>query len=276
MGLQLFSVRNELKKDYIGTLEKIASIGYKNLEMAILGADEGLKGNMRASALKRELDRLGMKVVSTHASPLNKILDEVIDYNLELGSEGIAYDMKFFKNKDEVHAFCDVLNEYGERCKAHGLDFYYHNHFMEFQQFGDQLAYDILIENTEKDLVKFEFDSYWAMRGGVDPLSYIKKLGDRCDRLHQKDFPHGAESVNAVKGFGDSEINFDRFMNYSKVDYFTEIGEGIMDIPSIIKTAREVGSAKYIFVEQDYSSMNELESAEVNFKNLSSLLEHGE
>ncbi|MFD0711409.1 sugar phosphate isomerase/epimerase family protein [Paenibacillus sp. GCM10027626] len=269
LGLQLYSVRDELQKDYWGTLEKLAAIGYKNLEIANHNADAGLEPD--ASELRKRLDKLGMRVVSSHISPLDRH-EEIIAYNRELGSTAVACSIAFFKNKRDVLDFCQQLNRYGEVYKKGGLNFYFHNHFQEFQKFDGQYILDIILENTDKDLVKIEFDTYWAVRGGVDPIAYLQQLGDRCDLVHQKDLPASAQPVNLFEVVGEEEITFERFVTLPVPEHFAEVGEGVLDIPAIIRTVREIGAAKYIFVEQDLTSRNQLESVEISFNNITRLL----
>ncbi|RKP51515.1 sugar phosphate isomerase/epimerase [Cohnella endophytica] len=268
-GLQLYSVRDELQKDYWGTLEKLAAIGYRHLEIANHNADSGLEPN--ATELRKRLDALGMKVVSSHIHPLDRY-EEIIAYNKELGSTAIGLGIAFFKNKREVLECCELLNRHGEAYKKGGLDFYYHNHFQEFQKFDGEYVLDIILNNTDKDLVKIEFDTYWAVRGGVDPIAYLKKLGDRCDLVHQKDLPATAIPANLLEVTGeDADITFERFLELQQADQFSEVGEGTLDIAGIIRTVREIGAAKYIFVEQDLTSRNQLESVEISYRNISKL-----
>ncbi|MFD0697539.1 sugar phosphate isomerase/epimerase family protein [Paenibacillus sp. GCM10027628] len=270
-GLQLYSVRDELQKDYWGTLEKLAAIGYKNLEIAIHNADEGLEPN--ATEFRKRLDALGMKVVSSHIGPLDRY-EEIIAYNQELGCTSIALGIAFFKNKQEVLDCCQLLNRHGEAYKKGGIDFYYHNHYQEFQKFDDRYAMDIILENTDKDLVKMELDTYWAIRGGVDPIAYLQKLGDRCDLVHQKDLPAAVKQVNLVEAAGDNaEITFESFIESLGVGDFAEVGEGTLDIAGIINTVRQIGAAKYIFVEQDLTSRNQMESVEISYRNISKFFE---
>ncbi len=275
MGLQLFSVRDELAKDYFSTLKKVADIGYKNLEFFIHDADNEMKiEGLEAKDLKNKLDELGLNAVSMHVSPLNdEVLDEAIAYNLELGSRAIGCSIAFFNKKQDVLEFSEKLNEYGRKCKDKGIDFYYHNHFQEFQKFDGKYVLDIILENTDENLVKLEFDTYWALRGGVNPVEYLKKVGSRCDIIHQKDMPTTTNPINAFEKIGENaEIDFDSFLPFSKAEYFTEIGEGIMDIEEIVKTARELGFAEYILVEQDLTTRNQLESVEISYNNLTKLL----
>ncbi|MBS4219073.1 sugar phosphate isomerase/epimerase [Bacillus sp. FJAT-49711] len=275
LGLQLYSVRDELEKDYLGTLERLAEIGYKNLEVAIHNADEGLKvGGMNAAEVKKQLDRLGMRVVSSHIGPLDKVdWDEVADFSHTLGSEAVGCSIAFFTNYQEILDFSAELNKYGEECRKRDLQFYFHNHFQEFQKFNGKYAMDIVLENTDKDLVKMEFDTYWAVRGGVDPVEYLRQLGDRCGLIHQKDLPATVEKSNLFDVIGeDAEITFESFVKIPKPEEFTEIGEGVLDIASIIREAKKIGAAKYIFVEQDLTPRNQLDSVEISYKNITELL----
>jgi sugar phosphate isomerase/epimerase len=132
---------------------------------------------------------------------------------------------------------------------------------------------DFMLENTDRDLVMFEFDTYWAIRGGQDPIAWIRKFGKRCDLLHQKDLPAAVRPVNL---FDLSIQNQDmKLMDMFKTispEQFTEIGAGIIDIPEIIEAGRTHGNARYIIVEQDMTSKTELDSITISYKNLIRLL----
>ncbi|MBO1514114.1 sugar phosphate isomerase/epimerase family protein [Metabacillus bambusae] len=269
LGLQLFSVRDELQKDYVGTLESISEIGYRNIELAFHDVENDiLVSGMNPSELKQHLDRLNLKIVSTHAFPLEKAnWDELIHFNLEIGSRAIVCPIAFFKTKEDVLRQATALNQYAERCKKSGLDFYYHNHFHEFQKFDGVSAFDLILEHTDPSLVKIEFDTYWALRGGVNPIDYLKKLGGRCDLIHQKDLPVDVEPINIFESMDDEIVTMEKFMDFSKPDYFTELGEGKMEIKQIIQQANDIGKAKYFFVEQDWTTKEQLESIAISFKN---------
>lgn len=276
MGLQLFSVKNTLNQDFVGTLEKIAEIGFKHLEMVIRKTDEGLSlgGNITPAEVKNQLDRLGMSAVSCHTRVNEETEWEgIIEANHIIGSKAIGCSIAFFSNKDDVLRFSESFNHYGELCKKNGLDLYYHNHFQEFQVFEGQTVMDIMLEHTEKDLVKFEFDSYWAVRGGVDPVEWMHKLGDRCEMLHQKDLPASVKPVSWFDVFGaNSNITIEELYKTQDPAHFTEVGEGTLNISSIIHAARSIGSAKYIFVEQDVTAKDELEGITISYRNLERLL----
>ncbi|OGO80136.1 MAG: hypothetical protein A2Y21_06555 [Clostridiales bacterium GWC2_40_7] len=277
IGLQIFSVKKEMSIDFWGTLEKIAGIGYKNIEFAnhFAATDYGCGHNIDAEKLKGYMDRLGLKTIGMHISPLDKTdLDKVIDYNKIIGNKSLVCIIGYFTSKDEVLDFSKWLNRIGEKCRKNGMDLIYHNHYQEFQKFDKKRALDIIIENTDKDFVKFELDTYWAIRGGADPTEYLRKLGSRCELIHIKGLPSSVEPVNIFEIIGeDARIDgVTKPVEISKPEYFTEIGEGVIDIKSIIGEAQKIGVAKYLIVEQDRSLRNELESIEISYKTLSKVL----
>src|SRR3954447_26495491 len=165
IGLQLFSVKQALARDYVGTLERVAAIGYRNLELVMRMSDDGLSlgGEITPTELRRQIDRLGLRAVSSHARVDEQTdWDRIIAANHELGSSAIGCSIAFFADADDVLAFCELFNRAGERCRRDGLQLYYHNHFQEFQVFAGRRVMDLLLGRTDRDLVKFEFDTYWA------------------------------------------------------------------------------------------------------------------
>lgn len=241
IAVQMYTLRDETAKDFKGTLEKVASIGYKGVEFAGYGG-------LSASQLKAELDRLGLKVAGDHVGMdlLKNHLEETIEYNLEIGNQYIICPWTKYETKDEYLALAEFLNQAGEKCKARGLEFGYHNHAHEFQLFDGEHALDLLFKNTDPELVKMELDTYWVQYAGIEPVGYLKKYAGRCVLVHQKD-------MEAGEGKG-----------------FTEVGNGIMDIKAIFAASEEIG-ARWFIVEQDKCSRPSLESVAISFNNLKKL-----
>ncbi len=276
IGLQLYSVRNELQKDYAGTLERVASIGYRNLELLTTVTGDGLVfGNdLQPAVHKRLLDRLGLKAIGCHV-----MIQEGMDWEkvsascLETGAEALVIPFALFNDRQGILDFCRTLNHAGELSRKQAVQLYYHNHFQEFQEFDGCMVMDLLLENLDSELVKIEFDLYWAVRGGQDPLAWIRKLGGRCDLLHQKDLPPGVKPVNLFDLFQQNPAltMWDALATINAAQ-FAEIGSGVMNIADILQAGRTYGHARYVIVEQDMTSLDELESVTISFKNLSRLL----
>jgi sugar phosphate isomerase/epimerase len=276
IGLQLFSVKNALKQDFVGTLEKVAEIGFQNVEMVMSKTNEGLSlgGAITPVETKKQLDRLGLRVVGCHTRVNDETdWDAIIEACHVIGCKALGNSIAFFANKDDVLRFCESFNRYAELCKKNGLNLYYHNHFQEFQVFEGQVVMDLLLEHTDKDLVTFELDTYWATRGGVDPIAWLYKLGDRCTMIHQKDLPAAVQPVNLFDVYGaDSTITIDDLLKTQDPANFTEIGAGILDLAGTIRAARTIGSAQYILVEQDVAARGEVEGIAISYRNLDSQL----
>jgi len=278
-GLQLYSVRDELSKDFRGTVAKVAEIGYRNVELFFHDDTNvsGTVGGLKPAELKQAFDHYGLKGVSAHIT-LGFLEEEkaelIIAYAKEVGFTSLAIAIAFFADKQEVLNLCADLNRAGKLFKQHGLQLYYHNHFEEFQTFEGQYVMDIILEHTDAELVKVEFDTYWAMRGGVDPIAYLQKLGDRCDMLHQKDLPASVQPVNLFDIIGcDTRIDMDLMVKLHKIEYFTEAGQGVMDIPAIVKAFSSNPQARYLFIEQDWTTRNQLESVEISYNYISQLIQ---
>lgn len=276
IGLQLFSVRKTMEKDFLGTLKKVAEIGYKHIEFAIFPYNDGtFEPELPAKELKAQLEDIGLYVVNTMvAFHENLDWDRVIDYCSELGSMGFCSPIFFYKNKDDVLYRADWLNKMGEKSKRNGLEFYFHNHFMEFQKFDGQYVYDLLIQNTEPENVFFELDTFWSQRGGMDPVELMDKLGDRLRLIHQKDIGKKANPVNLFEVIPEgTNITYDVFYPIGSVVVdFVEVGTGIMDIKSIVRKAQSMDSVKYMIIEQDQTVLKELESVKIGFDELSKLM----
>jgi len=276
IGLQLWSIRNSLQKDYVGTLEQIAETGYKNIELITTVTPDGLVFGeaMRAPELRKHLDRFGLRAVSSHFVPNAEMNLEKIIADLQvLGVDSLGCAIAFFSSQADVVEFNKNFNQYAETCKKGGVQLYYHNHFHEFQVFGEHSAYEMMIDQMDKDLVMFEFDTYWATRGGQDPIYWMKKLGKRCDLLHQKDLPAAAAQANLFQRFGyDTNINIDIFWGLQDPNEYIEVGEGVLNLPGIFEAFRKYNGARYVFIEQDMTKRTEQESIKVSLANLTRLL----
>lgn len=269
VGLQLYSVRNALAQNPYKTLEEIAKIGYKYIEAANHHADsdDGVGFGLSAKEMKKVLDDNQMKIVGCHINPLNvDRMPAILEYHQELGNKQVGCDIEFFPymDMDYLKRRCEFFNEIGRKCKEYGLRYYYHNHYQEFQKFGESTVYDIIMANTDPEYVFVEMDIYWIMRGGYDPIDYINKYKDRIILIHQKDFPANApQPLVMYEGVirPDGNITRDVFGATKYPACFTEVGTGILPIQKIIHTLETVPGLEYLLLEQDFTSKcSELES----------------
>ncbi|RUT35748.1 sugar phosphate isomerase/epimerase [Paenibacillus zeisoli] len=242
IAVQPYTVREQLAQDYVGTLERIAEIGYRGIELG--RPPEG----MAISEQKAHLDRIGLKVIGTHTGfdSFDFDPDAIADYLDEVSGGRFAAISLRFDSREDVIAKAAKLNKIGERFRSRDVQFLYHNHDWEFQQFEGESVLDILLRETDSELVKLELDTYWAKRGGEDPAAYLRKLQNRCPLLHIKDVEDGEEG------------------------FFAEIGEGILDFKEIAQAAEQVGT-QWLVVEQDQSRRDPLESLKISYSNLKTM-----
>lgn len=238
IALQLYSIYEEMDKDFKGTLEKVAKIGFQGVELAGYGG-------LTSTELKTILDRLDLRPCGSHVSldEITENIDEVIRYNIEIGNEYIIIPYAVLESKEDFEELAEKLNVFYEKFKDAGLRVGYHNHQHEFIEFNGQYGLDLILNNTKKEIIS-ELDVYWVQYAGISPVEYIKKHSDRIDILHIKDM----EVFNGEKRS-------------------TEIGNGIIDVPTIIEVAKEIG-VKWIVIEQEFFTKPCLESIKQGFEYL--------
>jgi len=270
VGIQLYSVRNRMASDPVGTIREVVNRGYRNIEAANHNAenDSGVGFGVTSQDLKQMLDELGASIISAHVMPLNESnIDRVLEYHSFIGTKYIAVPIAFFRGRDDALRMAETLNRMGERCHSAGIQLLYHNHYHEFQRFDGEGILHTIATNSDPSLVQFEIDTYWTMRAGKDPIELLRMLGTRVRLIHQKDYTKGYEAeidlLRSAQEAGDY-IDMKRFERDLKNETFTEVGTGIMDIQSIIDIGNTICGAEYIILEQDYSLLDELESVSVS------------
>jgi sugar phosphate isomerase/epimerase len=239
IAVQPYTIREAMSKDYAGALEQVAEIGFKGIELGC--PPEG----MTVSRQKALLDRLGLKVVGTHAGfdTLDFNPDAIADYLEEVdGGKFVAISLRF-ESRQAVLDKAKKMNEIGEKFRRRGVTFLYHNHDWEFVKYDGEYALDILLRETDPELVKTEPDTYWIKKGGEDPAAYLSKLKNRAPMLHIKDMEAG-----------DGQ-------------FFAEIGTGIIDFQAVAKAAEEIG-VQWMVVEQDQTRRDPFESLRISYDNL--------
>jgi len=201
IGLQMYSLRDDLNKDVKGTIEKLGKIGYVDMEAASF--DKGKFYGMEPEAFKALLEANGMKLVSSHTGAnytgdkaswdaAMTWWDMAIDAHKRAGCTYIVKPSMGeypFTNLEALKKTCEYFNAIGEKCNAKGIRFGYHNHNQEFKKISDsdELIYDYMLKNTDPKKVTFEMDVYWVFKGGKSAVDYFNKYPKRFELLHIKD-----------------------------------------------------------------------------------------
>ena len=253
VGLQLYTVRDQLDKDVAGTIQQVAKIGYKDVEIY------SLYGKSPAEFLKILNDN-GITPSSGHY-----LLPDVKTKWDQRVEEAQALGLKYMVNAilepedrksfDDYKRLADVFNKAGEKTRAAGIQFCYHNHNFEFKRYGNTTAYEYLLNTVDPKLVKFEMDCFWVTHAGHDPVFYFKKYPGRFPLLHIKDMKD--------KPTPSHELD-------AKMGLFAPVGQGTIDWKRIFVGARQGGMQHY-YVEQDYCEQPPLEAIKISYDYLSKL-----
>jgi sugar phosphate isomerase/epimerase len=245
IGIQLYSVRQEMQRDMPGTLARLAAIGYRDVEFA------GYFGRTPA-AVRQLLDQNGLRAPSAHIQyeTVRDSFDRIADEAAAIGHTFITVPFlgdEMRKSAASWRTVARELNRAGERAKPRGLRVAYHNHDFEFTRVDGIVPFDLLIAETDPALVSFEMDVYWTVKAGADPLAYIRQHPTRFTMLHLKD--SAGPPAHAQ----------------------TDVGAGTIDFAAILRLdAAQQGTVKHVFVEHDQPA-DPMAFAKNSFDHLSKL-----
>jgi sugar phosphate isomerase/epimerase len=245
IGIQLYSVRDEVKNGLPAVFAKLAAMGYQNIEMYGYNNGSYFGNNMKAVA--DLLKQHALTSTSAHvgiADFLYKGNDDVwkkaVDDAAVIGNEYLVVpylDGEYRKTADDYKKIAARLNTAAEICKSNGLKFAYHNHAFEFDKMGDTTGYDILLNETDAKMVKMELDLYWVKNAGHDPIAMFNANPGRFVMWHVKD------------------------MDKNNKDKQTEVGNGSIDYKAIFKMQKKSG-LEHFFVEQENYEISPYDSVE--------------
>lgn len=245
LGLQLYSLRETIGDDVKATINKVAGVGFKEVETYGYSSENGFWG-LSVSEFKNLLSDNGLNSPSGHYG-----LDEYL--SKEGSKSDFAYTLdvahgldqkyviiphisdKLRTSLDDYKRMADKLNEAGEMCKDAGLKLAYHNHAFEFKDYNGENGYEVFLNNTDKNLVVFEMDIYWIVRAGKDPVTLFEQNPGRFPLWHVKDMSKSNNELN------------------------TEIGSGTIDFKKIFDMAKEAGG-KHFIIEQENFEMDPYKS----------------
>jgi sugar phosphate isomerase/epimerase len=251
IGVQLWSVRDDMNKDAKGTLEKVAKMGYKQVEG--FGYADGKFFGVPTDEYAKLLADNGLKMPSAHLGMTNK------DYTNGAMSDAFKKGVEDAKKVGQKYVICpymvdedrtkgklmaEMFNKAGEHCKAMGMKFGYHNHDFEFKEYDGVQMYKTLLDNTDKGLVTFEMDLYWVKYAKQNPIEWFKKYQGRFTHFHVKDH--------------------DPVKNVS-----VEVGEGDINFQEIFNS--KLSGAKYFIVELEAYKRTPMEGVEISLNNLKKL-----
>jgi len=270
-GVQLWSVREELKSNLEGTLRQLAKIGYREAEL--------IENPKAPREFRKKVEAAGLRCVSGHfelqdlkdAATMAAAQDLGLAYMVLVfpalpSLEGQSVDANFQQfvplyekiSLSDYKWNADQLNQCAENLKRHGIRTGYHNHAIDFKNFGGTTGFDTLIQNTDPNLVCFEMDCGHVIHAGYDPIAYLNKYPTRIELLHIKDLVPGYH-VSTTLDTEDKDTN-------------AEIGAGSIDWKKLFETVARYRQVRHYFVEHEGKMAHPpLEALQISYNYLQKL-----
>jgi sugar phosphate isomerase/epimerase len=241
-GIQLWSVRDDLAKDPKGVLSQLASYGYKQIES--FEGSTGMFWGMTNKEFKAHMDKVGSKIISSHCD-ITKDFEKKAAEAAEIGMKYLICPWKGpQKDIDAFKKFAEEFNQKGEICKKNGIRFAYHNHDYSFVNMNGAMGQDVMMKNTDPQLVDFELDMYWVVAGGQDIEAWLNKYPKRFRLCHVKDRKKGATATEK--------------------DASVVVGTGSIDYVKILKTAKKQGMEYYIVEQEKWEGTTPMQAAQAD------------
>lgn len=263
IALQLYSVRDDLAKDFYGTVKQVKEMGYDGVELAGLG-------HMDPKEVRKMLDELGLKMNSSHVPTDEMQREGGLARYKQAGCDYVVIPwMSYGSNNQRLQENLDLIRELAHRAHEEGLTLLYHNHDFEFKCVDGKPIIDQIYDYVPADLLKTQLDTCWVKFAGSDPVEYLQKYSGRAPLVHLKDFWE-AEGNGAEKGVPYELIGKSREDRENAGFEFRPIGHGIQDVPAILAASKAAG-ADWIVVEQDESvGRSPLEAVKLSVEHLRS------
>lgn len=237
-GLQLYTLRDVISDDPKGVLKQVAEAGYKQIES--YEGQMGIFWGMSNTEFKQYLDELGMTLISSHANVFEDAERKAAEI-AEIGGDYIVCPwIGPQETLDDFREIADQFNEIGQIAQDAGIRFAYHNHAYSFEELEGELPQDILMENTDPDLVDFQMDIYWVVAAGADPAKWINKYPGRFTSGHVKDISDGEEPESTI------------------------LGTGTIDFPPLLELAKQNGMEYFIVEQEAYSGTTPIDAIREN------------
>lgn len=247
-GLQMYTVRDATKIDFLGTIRKVADMGYTGLELAGYFDTE-------APVLKAVLDEKGLELAASHViiQNLEGNFDAEADYCEAIGCPTIICPFIPSDQRQSVADWKQIaarFNVVGAKCRDRGLKFMYHHHGYDFAEVDGTTGFDVLLAELNTDLVQLEFDAFWLEDVGINCVEFYEQHHQIVPSLHLKDMNNRNEKKD------------------------TEVGNGVLDIAGLIRAGLRHG-VEWLVIEQEKYDRPPMESAELNLRNLERMLAAG-
>lgn len=266
LGVQLYSIREQLLSNASDAFERLANIGYKHVEWFDVTALDKLAPLAKANDLPISSAHI-LSPYITGSKSMQVVIPNDLNSPEKLIEKLNKYDIKhlvlsyLFEDErqhiDQYKVLSEHLNRAGEMCQSAGIQLCYHNHDFEFQTLNGQRPFDLLLNELDHHKVKFELDVFWAKYAGLEPYELITTLGKRCALLHLKDLKNLPSTHLTTHTPADASM-------------FKPVGSGIINFDKVLTVAKNIG-VNNVFVEQDHNTGHIFKDLQSSFNYLQTL-----
>lgn len=243
IGIQLYTVRDLLEKDYVGTIKKMKSMGYEGVELPG-GAMKKISPEILSKVLEQE--SLELAGITFEHDDFIERMEELIVYCKSCNCTTVVYPWIPQEKRQDAQGYrfiAEQMNAWAKKLHSHGIKFLYHIHGYEFEKFEEGCGFDAWIDAADMDYVKLEIDVYWVEYGGEDSIAFMEKYGSLSPSIHFKD----CTDVRTMKD--------------------TEVGNGCINMVSVAEIGLK-NRAEWFIVEQEQFDKPSVESARISRENL--------
>ena len=242
IGLQLWTVRNQMKENQKETLKSIAAAGYKQVELGDILGSETIQSDAKELGLQVRSSFFNWEVICKSGEANVPSFDKVLEASTKAGLKHLVFGYigkGSRETADQYKKWAEIANKAGEASRKAGIQLCYHNHSFEFAKLPDgSIGYEVFMKEFDPKNVHFEVDVFWVKIGGWDPIETMKKLKGRVSQVHLKDLKSGVGTI-----YDEGQV---------PVDAFQELGDGVINMAEVLKVAEEIGAVE-CHVEQDQS-----------------------
>lgn len=275
--IPIYALLTSMHGDYLDSFAKMREAGYEHVELLGMNYAEGKRFSEMYSVedTKRAMKENGIVPVTAHEKVENLdgfYWDDILRYYDKLDCHCIVHPMIWLRTEEDALKLSEQLNKTGKYMRQNGFDYLLHTHHLEFKRLeSGKTLVDIIMENTDPDYLGVEYDVVWSMRGGINPIEQMKKFGDRCWIIHQKDInPNFSEPVDFFEIIKNEGLDYiEDMMGFVRAhtnDFFRVLGEGCVDIQKIITAATDMGFVKYVVAESEMKTDHQFEIAKTEYE----------
>ena len=276
--IPVYSLLTSIHGDYLDSFRRMSEAGYEYVELLGMNYGENIRFSQQYSVqdVKQAMKNNGITPVTAHERVENLddfYWDDILKYYDALDCHCIVHPMIWIRTREDALRLAEQLNKTGRYMRRNGFDYLLHTHHFEFRRLesGETLV-DIIMDNTDKEYLGFEYDVVWSMRAGIDPIEQLQRLGERCRIIHQKDynpnFPEPVDFFETIKMLGLEDVeDMQAFVrDHTGTDFFRVLGEGCVDIQKIIRAAYDMDFVRYVVAESEMKTQRQFEIARTEYE----------